>query len=101
MRGDLHAAPDAVRLCATHTATITVNLFRAFALNVAAIPMAAAGLLNPLIGIQRSFHENALVISQRHGPDRPIDAPLAGDLGDSESHRDHHRPIDDDSFDEK
>ena len=49
MRSDLLAAPDAVRLARRTLATIKTNLFWAFAYNVAAIPMAAAGLLNPLI----------------------------------------------------
>jgi Cu+-exporting ATPase len=49
MRSDLLAAPDAVRLSRRTLATIKTNLFWAFAYNVAAIPLAAAGLLNPLI----------------------------------------------------
>ena len=49
MRSDLLAASDAVRLARRTLATIKTNLFWAFAYNVAAIPVAAAGLLNPLI----------------------------------------------------
>jgi P-type Cu+ transporter len=49
MRGDLRAAADAVRLARATLRTIRGNLFWAFAYNVAALPLAAAGLLNPLL----------------------------------------------------
>jgi Cu+-exporting ATPase len=49
MRGDLTAAVDAVRLSRRTLAIIRGNLFWAFAYNVAALPLAAAGLLNPMI----------------------------------------------------
>ena len=49
VRGDLLAAPDAIRLARRTLGTIKGNLFWAFAYNVAAIPLAAAGLLSPMI----------------------------------------------------
>ncbi|MBY0289342.1 MAG: heavy metal translocating P-type ATPase [Mycobacteriaceae bacterium] len=49
VRGDLRAAPDAIRLARATLRTIKGNLFWAFAYNVAALPLAAVGLLNPLI----------------------------------------------------
>jgi len=49
VRGDLTAAADAVRLSRRTLATIRGNLFWAFAYNLAALPLAAFGLLNPMI----------------------------------------------------
>ncbi len=49
VRGDLMAAVDAIRLSRRTLRVIKGNLFWAFAYNVAALPLAAAGLLNPMI----------------------------------------------------
>jgi len=49
VRGDLMAAVDAIRLSRRTLRIIRSNLFWAFAYNVAALPLAAAGLLNPMI----------------------------------------------------
>jgi Cu+-exporting ATPase len=49
VRNDLRAAVDAIRLSRATLRTIKGNLFWAFAYNVAALPLAAVGLLNPLI----------------------------------------------------
>jgi Cu+-exporting ATPase len=49
MSGDLNAAADAIRLSRATLRTIKQNLAWAFGYNVAAVPLAAAGLLNPII----------------------------------------------------
>ena len=49
VRGDLRAAVDAIRLARATLRTIQGNLFWAFAYNIAALPLAAFGFLNPLI----------------------------------------------------
>jgi len=49
VRGDLRTAGDAIRLSRRTLGTIKGNLFWAFAYNIAALPLAAAGLLNPML----------------------------------------------------
>ncbi|WP_285363735.1 heavy metal translocating P-type ATPase [Microbacterium sp. LMC-P-041] len=49
VRGDLRSAVDAIRLSRATLSTIKTNLFWAFAYNVAAIPVAALGMLNPML----------------------------------------------------
>ena len=60
---DLSAAVDAIRLARRTLATIKGNLFWAFAYNLAAIPLAAAGLLNPLIAGAAMAASSVFVVS--------------------------------------
>ncbi len=63
VRGDLQVAVDAIRLSRRTLATIKGNLFWAFAYNVAALPLAAAGLLNPMLAGAAMAFSSVFVVS--------------------------------------
>jgi Cu+-exporting ATPase len=73
-RGDLRVVADAIRLSRRTLRTIKSNLVWAFGNNIAAIPLAAAGLLNPLIA------DTSMGLSKRV---RRLEQPPTPPLGSS------------------
>jgi Cu+-exporting ATPase len=80
VRDDLLAAVDAIRLARATLARIKGNLFWAFAYNVAAIPRAVAGMLNPMIAGAAMAASSVFVVQnslwlRRFSPTKPAGAP--------------------------
>ena len=63
LREDLRVVPDAIRLARAALRTIRRNLAWAFGYNLAAVPLAAAGFLNPLIAAAAMTMSSVLVVA--------------------------------------
>ena len=60
--GDLHVAADAIKASTVTLATIRGNLFWAFAYNVVAVPLAVAGVVNPVVGAAAMSFSSVFVV---------------------------------------